>query len=771
MSLPQVITPPFVLAVKPENIPETLQLANKWVGWLVGKHKANGKYDKIPVDRRAKPCNAHVSASWMSFEVALDGYNNGFFDGIGFVLTDEPVKSVSDSDPLYLVGIDIDHCVDIDATGLRNISAEVNEVWFSLGQPYLEISPSGTGVRMFAYSSTKLESSNANGNEMYIKGRYLTITGNGHGEIKEATDALLALHKKWFPQKHVYADSNLKKLNTEYLEVGKTAEDIEARIRSAIQSISSDCSYDDWRDIVWSIKSSGLNCAEQIARDWSMLAVRRYEDDSFDSVWNSFDSGRGITLGTLYHHAQLAGWQATLNYVQGSDEGDILNGKLYADAYRNKQLFIHETNDLLIYNETGWIHAPPGEAEMSAKSIVKYLRTDAADAFKSDPLGTETKRKLLHASRSSLEPRVKSMISMAKSEAGITVRLSEFDAALYLLGVQNGILDLRTGQILIPSPEYLVSMRANVNFIHGARCPQWISFLNTVQPDKAVQRLLQQLVGIFLTGESGLQKLIILYGLGANGKSTFIEVVSWLLGDYGLRIATEMLMHHQRSPQGPSPDIVSLKGRRMAYCNEVEEGGRLDEARVKEHTGGDTLTGRSPYAKHSVTFRPTHNLVMVGNHKPEIRDMSHGMWRRILLIVFGITIPDGQQDAHLVEKLKAESSGILIWALAGYRDYQRNGLLVPKAITLAADEYKDEEDILGEWLSEHCLVIPGAKAALAESYKAYCYWSTQRGHRPLARSRLSKRLKDRGFDRDAGKRHYLGFELNLAAETGAKMIF
>lgn len=769
MSQNHALAPPFVLPLKPENIPAELKAIRQWVGWIVGKQKPDDRYEKIPVDIRAKPCNPHISPNQMSFDDAVFRYDKNFFAGIGFVLNGKPIKS-NTGEMLYLVGIDIDHCVHINIDGVRQMSEEVIEVWTALGRPYLEFSPSGTGVRMFVFSRVKIESSNANGHEMYVDGRYLTLTGHGSGEIIEATDALLVLHKEWFPKKHLKTKLNL--VEPTHFKSKESVSEIENRLRSALAMISPDCSYDDWRDIIWAIHASGLDNAEEIARDWSKLAPERYDDEGFDSIWSSFDSERGITLGTLYFHAQQSGWQSpSIVSLLDSEEGDILNGKLYAETYRGKQLFIHETGDLLIYTSTGWVHAPPGTAEMAAKGVVKDLRIAAAESFKRDPTSTETKRKLKHVTQSSMEPRNNAMISMAKSECGMTVCLSEFDADQYLLGVQNGILNLRASELLEPSPQHLVSMRANVEFIQGIRCNQWMQFLNVVQPNKAVQRLLQQLVGIFLTGESGQQKLIIFYGLGANGKSTFIEVIAWLLGDYGLRIATEMLMHHQRSPQGPSPDIVSLKGRRMAYCNEVEEGRRLDEARVKEHTGGDTLTGRTPYAKHNVTFRPTHNLVMVGNHKPSIQDMSHGMWRRILLIIFGVTVPTDTQDPHLVEKLKLEASGILNWALAGYRDYQKNGLLIPKVISNDVDDYKGEEDIVGEWLDEHINVMVGTKVPIADCYKAYRHWSVQRGHRPLAQMRISKKLKERGFAIDAGKRHYLGFELNQAGQICATLVY
>ena len=314
-----------------------------------------------------------------------------------------------------------------------------------------------------------------------------------------------------------------------------------------------------------------------------------------------------------------------------------------------------------------------------------------------------------------------------------------------------------------------MSKRIRVSFVYSAKCPKWQSFLIDIQPERAIQRLLQQLAGVFLCGDSNLQKLIFLYGQGANGKSTFIELLAWLLGDYCKRIATEMLMQHQRSPQGPSPDIVSLKGRRLVYCNEVEEGRHLAEARVKELTGGDTLSGRVPYAKEDITFQPSHKLVMVGNHMPEIHDMSHGMWRRMLLIPFEQIIAEAKRDPELLEKLKCEGSGILNWALAGYRDYLRYELRIPKIVEGATHAYRDEQDILGEWVGDQCNIVAGAATPKGQCYISYSMWAKWRGQIPLAQGRFTRRLADRGYKLDAGRRNITGLCLNEMGMAAARI--
>ena len=205
----------------------------------------------------------------------------------------------------------------------------------------------------------------------------------------------------------------------------------------------------------------------------------------------------------------------------------------------------------------------------------------------------------------------------------------------------------------------------------------------------------------------------------------------------------------------------------MVYCNEVEEGCHLAEGRVRELTGGDTLSGRVPYAKEDITFSPSHKLVMIGNHQPEIRDMSHGMWRRMLLIPFEQTIAPEKRDDNLLGKLKDEGSGILNWMLAGYHDYLQHGLLIPKCIEQATNAYKNEQDVIGEWIVEHCDIEAAKSTDKREVYKAYQYWARSRGQYPLAQSRFTKRLSDRGYRLDPGRRKITGLVLNAEGRASA----
>lgn len=544
----------------------------------------------------------------------------------------------------------------------------------------------------------------------------------------------------------------------------ETPENIE-RTRSMLGVIPADCSRELWRDVVWALMSTGWICSVDLAREWSMTGGDKYDPTEFDKLVASFDAEGGIGYGTLVHHAKLNGWVKPDNIEEDrftGNGGDVANGRLFARAHRGKLLFIHETGEVLRFDANcGWVSAPPGEADRAAKQVLGKLREKAAEQYKSVPDDTKTKRLMAHVERTSKAQNLRAMIEMAKSEPGMTVSIIEFDNDTMLLGVVNGVLDLRHGRLLPVSPELLVSKRCAVEYTPDGGCPTFMRFLEQVQPDTEMRKFMQRFAGYCLTGGVQEQKFAFLYGGGANGKSVFVELIAWLLGDYARKISTEMLMHHQRSPQGPSPDVVALKGQRFVYANETEEGRRLAEARIKDMTGGDTLTGRVPYGKAAITFSPTHKLAIVGNHRPEITDNSFGMWRRVALVPFEVTIPENERDARLLDKLKAtEGPGILNWALAGLRELQKGGLKVPKKIEAATAAYRDEQDVIGDWLGDHCDVGTGQSERKQDLYRAYRSWALANGHHPLAQGRLTRRLNDRGYRLQPDKRTVSGLSLN-----------
>jgi hypothetical protein len=312
MSSNTATTLPYVKAVQPDNIPDSLKAIPQWIGWRAGPRKANGKFDKIPIDpRRGRKIDAHDPNNWLSFADAIAAHQAGKSDGVGIMMSVEHTVECG-GELYYLVAFDFDRC--------RDRLNELKETRLQLGNPYVEVSPSGNGLRMFGLSKQLLKNgNNGNGVEVYFEKQFVTVTGvEGRGAVKDVTAGLVTLHQQWFSpqvtQQPQAAQTNRGpalpqglKPNTAPTPPPETPDNI-ARLNELLGHVSSDTDYETWRDIIWSIMWTRWNCAEDIARDWSKLAARRYDDAGFDSVVHSFKPDGGITLGTLFHQAMLGGW-------------------------------------------------------------------------------------------------------------------------------------------------------------------------------------------------------------------------------------------------------------------------------------------------------------------------------------------------------------------------------------------------------------------------------------------------------------------------------
>lgn len=290
-----------------ERIADALKHFPHWVIWKSGATKPNGKFDKIPLcPKTLRPANANASQNHLTFEQARRAHRKGRCDGVGLALTGAPVLEDESGTPMYLIALDLDNWTDKvpEAKLLRE----------SLGGIYGEVSPSCEGFRMLALSKTPFRGGNAGaGREMYSAGRFVTVTGlGGKGAVLDATDTLTKLHEQWFPAKPLAMHSPLTLRNSilqALLPPPAETPDAVARVASQLAVVGADCPYDTWRNVVWSVLSSGWNCAPDIALAWSQSAPNRFEQSAFDNLVKSFRADRGISLGTLDHHARANGWQ------------------------------------------------------------------------------------------------------------------------------------------------------------------------------------------------------------------------------------------------------------------------------------------------------------------------------------------------------------------------------------------------------------------------------------------------------------------------------
>jgi putative DNA primase/helicase len=269
---------------------------------------------------------------------------------------------------------------------------------------------------------------------------------------------------------------------------------------------------------------------------------------------------------------------------------------------------------------------------------------------------------------------------------------------------------------------------------------------------------LQLAAGLALTGDTSEQVMFILYGSGANGKSTFLNVLMRILGDYAIATPTDTFM--RRKGDQISNDIARLRGTRLVTTTEAEQGRRLSEPLIKQITGNDAMTARFLYGEF-FDFIPTFKIFMATNHKPVIKGTDHGIWRRIKLIPFTTTIAEEKQDKHLEEKLLAEGPGILNWLLAGTGMWVEKGLATPQAITRATEDYRSEMDVLGNFLKECCVQNPNASVRARELFRAFQDWCGENNERACSERYLGLRLAELGLERTrtAEARYWKGIML------------
>jgi putative DNA primase/helicase len=302
-----------------------------------------------------------------------------------------------------------------------------------------------------------------------------------------------------------------------------------------------------------------------------------------------------------------------------------------------------------------------------------------------------------------------------------------------------------------------------------ARCDAFLAFLERIMGgDDDLIGFLQRAAGYSLTGITTERALFVLHGGGRNGKTTLVEAISGVLGpDYADRTATDSLLA-RRFEQIPN-DLAALRGKRFVSASEVQQGRRLDEAKVKDITGGDTITARFMRGEW-FSYRPQFKLWLSTNHKPVIRGTDDGIWDRLRLVPFDVRIPDDEVDRSLGAKLRDEAPGILAWMVDGCRIWQERGLSPPAKVLHATQAYRSEMDVLGAFLSDCCHLTEGAWATAGDLYSAYSTWAAEYGTAPISKIALGRQLADRGLEdgrTTGGTRIWKGIGI-LPAETTAR---
>lgn len=746
------------------NIPAELRARPQWVVYALedrGDRRADGsvRLSKVPYradgsGRRASSTNA---GHWGTFAQAIACLSapRSRYSGVGYVF--------SADDPF--TGVDLDNCCPTPGE-LERWAVGIVEL---LGS-YAEFSPSGTGVHIVVQGDKpdkrcKKVGYGGDGRdvEVYDSGRFFCMTGDRlpdtNPEVQERTEELTKLYEMLFPEKppagkptrrppsgeaSEKSDDSLLGLafnaangsKFQSLWAGNTSEYDGDESRADLALC---CELAFWTDrdparMGRLFRRSGLMRPKWDRADYAERTIQAAIDHTPEGYRPG--GGRGAPAGRRPRHSA-----ETKKRDSRWHETDVGNARRLVSLHGENIRYCHARKSWYTWKRVQWLADENGEiVRLAKKTVLSILAEEAADDTKS-----LEERKLLakHAFQSERATRIAAMIEMAKSEPGIPITPSEFDADPWILNCQNGILCLKTGRLLPHDRGRLCSKLAPVAFDPKAKSPLWMAFLErAMEGDSELIEYLQRVVGYCLTGRTSEECFWLAFGSGRNGKGVFTETLLALLGDYARQSDPQTFLTRDHGDTKARDDLADLVGIRFTPASEIRLGRTLDVALLKSLTGRDHIRCRHLW-ENGFTFLPQFKLIISCNHKPQIPETTPAMWDRIQLIPFTVYIPPAERDKALKDKLLAELPGILAWAVQGCLEWERNGLQTPKAVLRATGSYAEDEDILGDFLRTRCTFSSIARVAVGELYRDYMAWCEASDEKPLTKNRFRERLLER----------------------------
>lgn len=426
---------------------------------------------------------------------------------------------------------------------------------------------------------------------------------------------------------------------------------------------------------------------------------------------------------------------------------DSGNAELFASLYGDQLRYDHRRNRWLLWTGHWWKPDIDQEVLRLAKETTRR-RYQVAPGLFDDP--DELKAEAKWAISSESRMRLDAVLALAQAERPIADSGEGWDADPWLLGVANGVVDLRTGAVREGRPEDRITMHSPIPYDSEAQCPRWLTFLKEVfGDDDELIDFIWRACAYSLTGLTNVECHFFCWGSGCNGKGTFHRVQREVMGDYAANTPFSTL---EMSSRNSIPnDLAALYSKRLVTASELNEAVRLNEARMKMLAGQDPVTARFLHGEF-FTFVPNAKFWLAVNHKPMVNDDSTGFWRKIRLIPFTQCF-EGRADRNLKDALRAEYPGILAWMVDGCLEWQRRGLEPPQSVRAATEQYRAESDPVADFLKERCSTGANATARAGELYIAYQSWALKQGlkeREQLSATRFG-RLMGQRFPKDSDR--------------------
>jgi len=753
------------------EIPSELKALPQWILWR--KEERDGKPTKVPYQANGEMAQANNRRTWSTFATAVKFYLDGDYDGIGFVFSRQD----------NYIGIDLDKCV---AEGKPNqFATEIIDTFDS----YTEFSPSGNGLHVIIKGGLPQNilgtgrKSTKHGLEIYSHSRFFTFTGNreNSNEIYERTDELTEIFEQYFDDSDIQGRINLAEFEKDEIKLSNDAlweKMFRSKNGDEIRSlrngnlIKDDHSASDLalsnHLAFWTGKSATRMDAmfreTGLMRDkWDVIHFR---DTNETYGERTIAEAISSTTTTVLDHQNDSEFSFSFhNDDVVAEEVDKPARKFKLTDLGNAERIAYEYGHVIryipsvgwyIWNGKYWEYDEKGKLHRIVVKVVRKLGKSE------DEIEQKWAR---HCEKHNVrESAIKDLKILVPGDR------SDFDQHKYLLNVTNGVVDLKTGKLQPHDRELKLTKITNISYEENAKCPNWLAFLDQIfMGDKELAEYMQRLIGYSLTGDISEQIMMFLVGGGSNGKSTFINTIKDLVGEYGKQAKSDTFI--KKKETGANNDIARLVGSRFVSAIESEEGEKLSESFVKQITGGEPVLARFLRQEY-FEYIPEFKVFFTTNHKPIIGGLDEGIWRRVKLIPFDLNLPAHKRDKKLPEKLSLEMSGILNWAIEGCLKWQKDGLIEPKVVSKATGNYKEDMDILGPFLAECCYVDKeneNIKIEAKELYNVYDSFGYKSGERTVSNRSFYRMLETKGFKKERGagnKNFFTGITLQERAPQG-----
>ncbi|MED3036038.1 DNA primase [Bacillus thuringiensis] len=749
------------------EIPAELKALPQWILWKF--EMRNGKQTKVPCQVTGEMAQANNRRTWSTFATAVKFYLEGDYDGIGFVFSRQD----------NYIGIDIDKCV---VDGKTNAFA--TEIIDTLDS-YTEFSPSGKGIHIIIKGSLPQSvlgtgrKNTKHGLEIYSYGRFFTFTGNreNSNDVYDRTDELAEVFEQYFDDSDIQGRVNLAEFEKDEIKISnealwermfrsKNGDEIRSMYNGNL--INDDHSATDLalcnHLAFWTGKSATR--MDAMFRETSLIRdkwdVIHYSDTNETYGERTIGVAISSTSTTILDNKQQFE-EFSFDFIH-EDVAEVVEDKpkrkFKLTEMGNAERIAYEYGHVIKYiNDIGWYIWDGKRWKVDTKKEIERITAKVLRSLSKSEDEAEAKWSRMCERRNIRMNSIKDLMPLVPGERG------DFDRHKFLFNVENGVVDLKTGKLLQHDRELGLTKITNISFDENAKCPEWLKFLDQIfLGDQTLVEYMQRLIGYSLTGDISEQIMMFLVGGGSNGKSTFINTIKDLMGDYGKQAKSDTFIKKKES--GANNDIARLVGSRFVSAIESEEGEKLADSFVKQITGGEPVLARF-LRQEFFEFIPEFKVFFTTNHKPIIGGLDEGIWRRVKLIPFNLSLPAHKRDKRLPEKLSLEMPGILNWAIEGCMKWQQDGLKEPKVVSEATGKYKDDMDILAPFLDEICYVDEQENESIMieakELYNTYERWCFNSGERSLGNRSFYRMLETKGFGKTKGtgnKTFLTGITLN-----------